>query len=73
MTAAMAMPGNTAATFLVKCCAHIHVAAAQKSPHFHSEVQHRPFPQRARSPGAEDGSVMANPGPGAPEIGARGG
>ncbi len=47
-------------------------AAAKCIPHFHSEVQHRPFPQRARSPGAEDGSVMANPGPGAPEIRARG-
>ena len=42
-------------------------------PHFHSEVQHRPFPLRARSSGAEDGPVMANPDPGAPEIRARGG
>ncbi len=42
------------------------------TPHFHSEVQHRPLPQRARSPGAEDRPVMANPGPGAPEIRARG-
>ena len=44
----------------------------KNKPHFHSEVQHRPFPQRARSPGAEDRPVMANPGPGAPEIRARG-
>ncbi len=45
----------------------------ESPPHFHSEVQHRPPPLRARCPGAESSPVMVNPCHRAPEIRARGG
>ncbi len=36
----------------------------ESSPHFHSEVQHRPFPQRGRSPSEGNGRKAWFPAPG---------